>query len=53
MYSLIEYSDGYLKKFRVLWQYCKYGLAVDAISEILDSTAANSINDSFKNFLKI
>ena len=44
MYSLIEYSDNYLKTSVSLWQYCKDIPAVDNNNSIVDF-AENNLSD--------
>ena len=48
MYNLLEYSDNYLKIYRILWQYCRNEPAVNDNGGIIDFTADNSETDSSK-----
>ena len=52
VYSLIEYSDNFSKKFGSLWQYCKDTPAVDDDGDIIDFNGANA-TDSFNFKTKI
>ena len=53
MYSLIGYSDNYSKTSEILWEYCRYVLAVDAHGVIVNFNADNATTDSFKTKEKI
>ena len=52
MYSLIEYSDSYLKTSGSLWQYCKDIPAVDNNNAIVNF-AENNLTDLFNFKVKI
>ena len=52
MYSIIEYSDNYLKKSGSLWQYCQEIPAVNNNGDIVDFNGANA-TDSFNFNTKI
>ena len=52
MYNLMEYSDNYSKTCRILWQFCRNVLAVDANGAITDFTEANA-TDSFNLKVKL
>ena len=48
MYNLIEYSSNDSKTFGILWQYYRNEPDLNGDGEIVDFTAANGINNSFK-----
>ena len=52
MYSIIEYSDNYLKTSGSLWQYCQEIPAVNNNGDIVDFNGANA-TDSFNFNTKI
>ena len=48
MYNSIEYSNNYSKTSGIMYQYCRYQLALSGDGEIDAFTAANAITYSFK-----
>ena len=48
LYSLIEYSDVYLKRSETLWQYYRGEPAIDNNNDIIDFSADNSNSNLFK-----
>ena len=50
MYNLIKYNDNYSKTSRILWQYRRLVLAINAAEGyIADFSTDNDTTDSFKN----
>ena len=55
IYNLIEYSDNYLKKSGILWQYCRDELTLvndGTIASFTTDNATNSFNSKQKTTLK-
>ena len=53
MYNLMEYSDNYSKRFRILWQYCRDETAVNDNGAIVDFIEDNADTNSFQIKQKI
>ena len=49
IYNLIEYSGNYSKTSGILWQYCRYELAINAADgNTVNFNADNASTDSFQ-----
>ena len=53
MYNLIEYSENYLKRFRILFQFYRYVSAIDNYEAIVDFNEDNVTTRSFSIKVKI